>query len=594
MTKSSSDTPQQLLIQLWLHISDKRRRQFILLLVLIVVTSFAEVFSIGAIIPFLGALTAPEKVFANPYLQPVLLQLGITSPSAILFPLTLMFCLAALLTAALRLLLLWVNTRLSHATGTDLSSEIYERTLYQSYEVHVSRNSSGLINTIVNQTDMVTHLMSMVLLLCGSAVLLVAIMGTLLMIDPLVAVISFGGFGTIYGGIVYATRKRLSYNGLLVATKSRQVVKSLQEGLGGIRDVLLDGSQQAYCKAYREADIPLRQAKASTLFIGQSPRTLIEGLGMALIAAMAYSLAHQADGLVGAIPTLGALVLGAQRLLPLLQQTYQGWSSIQAGLPSLREVLELLNQPLPNKHEGPANPMSFVNSLTLLDITFRYEQERTAVLDRVSLEIKKGARVGFIGETGSGKSTLTDILMGLLTPQSGVFSVDGVALSQNNRRSWQMRIAHVPQSIFLADTSIEENIAFGLSVSEIDINRVRWAAAQACIAEVIEALPQQYKTPVGERGVRLSGGQRQRIGIARALYKNADVIVFDEATSALDNDTEREVMRAIEGLNPNLTILIVAHRLSTLKNCTQIVELKGGQIIRRGPYSEIVQNTDSL
>jgi ATP-binding cassette subfamily B protein len=593
MTTPGPDTATDLLCRLWRHIGDRRKRQFGVLLLLIVAASFAEIFSIGAVIPFLGALTAPEQVFVHSAAQPLIRELGIEAPQGLLLPLTVLFCLAALLSGLLRVLLLWFNTRLSHATGADLSIDIYRRTLYQPYSVHVARNSSEVINGIINKTDAVTHLMNMVLLLCGSAVMLVAILATLLAIDPLVALISFGGFGAIYVGIIRVTRKRLAANGELVASKSNQVVKSLQEGLGGIRDVLLDGSQATYCRAYRDADIPLRQAKASTQFISQSPRTLIEGLGMILIAVMAYILAGQPEGIVGAIPVLGALVLGAQRMLPILQQSYHAWSSIRGGLASLHDVLALLAQPLPQGGDRPAETMSFRHQIELSALSFRYAPDLPYVLNDISLTIPKGARVGFIGATGSGKSTLIDILMGLLVPENGCFAVDGQVLDAGNRRSWQMHIAHVPQTIFLADTSIEENIAFGQAVSEIDRSRVRWAAQQACVAEVIEALPRQYETPVGERGVRLSGGQRQRIGIARALYKRADVIVFDEATSALDNETEREVMRAIEGLSPDLTILVIAHRLSTLKNCTRIVELGNGRILRQGSYSDIIEKTAS-
>ena len=315
----------------------------------------------------------------------------------------------------------------------------------------------------------------------------------------------------------------------------------------------------------------------------------MEALGMILIATLAYSLAQQADGISKAIPILGALALGAQRLLPVLQQAYGSWTQINSGQASLKDTLELLDQPLPDYvNQSVVQSLPFNDNISLKKLGFRYGEETPYVLKQISFTITKGSRVGFIGTTGSGKSTLLDIVMGLLQPNSGVLEIDGQPITPANQRAWQLHIAHVPQAIFLADSTIEENIAFGVPKDQIDCDRVRQAAQQAQIAESIESWPYKYQTFVGERGIRLSGGQRQRIGIARALYKQADVIIFDEATSALDNETELAVMQAIEGLSQDLTLLIIAHRLTTLKNCTRIVELGDGGIKRTGSYQDIV------
>jgi ATP-binding cassette subfamily B protein len=316
----------------------------------------------------------------------------------------------------------------------------------------------------------------------------------------------------------------------------------------------------------------------------------MEAMGMILIAALAYSLAQQADGIAKAIPILGGMALGAQRLLPVLQQVYGSWTQINGGQASLQDTLELLDQPLPDYADQPAaQPLPFKNVITLKQLAFRYSLQTPYVLKQINLTIAKGSRVGFIGTTGSGKSTLLDIVMGLLQPTEGTLEIDGESVTPANQRAWQAHIAHVPQAIFLADSSIEENIAFGVPIDQIDSQRVRQAAQQAQIAESIESWPKQYQTFVGERGIRLSGGQRQRIGIARALYKQADVIIFDEATSALDTQTEQAVMQALDGLSKDLTLLIIAHRLTSLKNCNQIVELGAGGIRRIGSYEDIVK-----
>jgi len=580
----------QLLQRLWPYINRRRRLQFTAILFLMVLASFAEILSIGAVVPFLGVLTAPERVFAHPLAQPLIHGFGLTGPQQLLVILTGIFVLAAIFSGATRLTLLWAQIRFSHAVGADLSMSIYYRTLHQPYAVHISRNSSEIIAGISQKADGVAHWIVMPLLtLLSASLLLFAILAVLVQIDAFVALFAFAGFGSIYGAVIFLTKKRLTRDSQRISVEQGQVIKALQEGLGGIRDVLIDGTQLSCCEIYRNADMPLRRAQANIQIIGSSPRFGIEALGMALIAALALSMTSRPEGVGAVIPVLGALALGAQRLLPVLQQAYSNWSSMRGGEVLLRDALELLEQPLPEHVDAPVPTLLvFRKSIALRSVSFRYGPASPWVLRDLSLEIPKGSRIGFIGTTGSGKSTLLDIVMGLLPASKGELTVDGQAVTPRNCRAWQMHIAHVPQAIFLTDASIEENIAFGVKKSEIDFARVKEAAGKAQIADTIESWPLQYKTNVGERGVRLSGGQRQRIGIARALYKQADVIVFDEATSALDSDTEREVMQAIENLGEALTILMVAHRLSTLKNCSQIVELSDGEVKRVCTYSDML------
>lgn len=580
-----------LLRRLWFHIAPRRRKQFGLLLILMVLASFAEIVSIGAVLPFLGMLTAPDRVFNHPLAQPLIKWLQLTHPEQLMLPLTIAFGVAVLAAGAMRLLLLWASSRLSFATGADLSIHIYRRTLYQPYAVHVSRNSSEVIEGIIVKVETVIfNAVNPVVTMTASAIMLIVIVIALLLVDPVIALAAFGGFGLIYAVIIRLTRRRLEANSERIAQESTQLIKSLQESLGGIRDVLIDGSQDTFCQIYQAANLSLLRAQGNNQFITFSPRYAMEALGMILIATLAFALARQSGGIAKAIPILGALALGAQRLLPMLQQLYQGWSSIKGSQQSLQDTLELLDQPLPHYADQPAvMPMPFKQAIRFNQVSFRYAPHAPWVLRNLSLNIAKGSRVGFIGITGSGKSTLLDIVMGLLQPTEGTLQVDDQAITAENQRAWQAHIAHVPQAIFLADSSIEENIAFGVPKEQIDLARVCQAARQAQIADSIEGWQKQYQTVVGERGVRLSGGQRQRIGIARALYKQADVIIFDEATNALDNQTEKTVMQAIEGLGDDLTILIIAHRFTTLKNCAQVVELVDGGIKKIGTYSELVK-----
>ena len=576
--------------RLWRHINRRRRLQFALLLVLICLGSFAEIISIGAVLPFLTILTSPSRVFDLPAAQPLISYFNIKSPDQLLAPLSIIFGVAVILTGFMRMVLLWASTRLSFAAGADLSNGIYRRTLYQPYSTHIARNSSEIINGISNKADGVIYSIIMpILTLLNSVVVLVFILTALLFVDPRVAIAAFGGFGIIYVLIIQTTRKRLLENSKTISRESNHVFKSLQEGLGGIRDVLIDGSQEVFCQVYRSADERLRMAQGNNLFISHSPRYGMEALGIVLIICLAYVMSKSADGADAAIPILGALALGAQRLLPALQQAYGAWSNIKGGQVSLEDTLDLLDQPLPAYSDQVAvSPLKFENSIVMHGISFRYTENTPWVIQEIDLEVKKGSRIGFIGETGSGKSTLLDIAMGLLLPKKGQLLVDGVLITEVNARNWQPHIAHVPQAIYLADSSIAENIAFGLRKEDIDYHRVIEAARQAQISDIIEKLPNKYQALVGERGVRLSGGQRQRIGIARALYKKANVIIFDEATSALDGGTEEAVMQAIEGLSKDLTIFIIAHRLTTLKKCDRIIELKNSKISNVSTYTSLV------
>ena len=576
--------------RLWRHINKRRRRQFCLLFLLIALSSLAEIVSIGSALPFLGALTMPEKVFHATAAQPLINAIGLSSPKQILFPLTIFFCLAALLAGAVRLLLLWASTRLSFAAGSDLSIGIYQRTLYQAYSVHVSRNSSEVISGIsVKANGVIYSTLMPALTLLSSGVMLISILSALLYLDAGIAIFSFIGFGLIYTLITWLTRAQKIKNSQHIARETTQVIKSLQEGLGGIRDVLIDGSQEVYCQVYRKADLQLRQAQGNNQFLAQSPRYGMEALGMVLIASLAYALTQKSDGVAKIIPVLGVLALGAQRLLPVMQQAYASWSSIQGGRASLQDTLDLLDQPLPDHIDNICfKSLRFEKQISLNKLSFRYSKTTPWVLKELDLKIAKGSRIGFIGITGSGKSTLLDVIMGLLPPSNGQLEVDGEHITLKNQRAWHSHIAHVPQAIFLSDGTIEENIAFGVPKDLIDHQRMVQSARQAQIAQSIEGWPNGYQTMVGERGIRLSGGQRQRIGIARALYKQADVIILDEATSALDNETEESVMDAIDNLSADLTILIIAHRITTLRNCSQIIKLNDGRLESICSYSDLL------
>ena len=419
---------------LWGHLSLKRKKQLTLLLVLMFISSLAEVISIGSILPFLGALTNPDLVFQYDALQSLIKFINIDNSSQLLLPLTIFFILAVLVSGLIRLLLLYFLTRISFAIGADLSIKSYRNTLYQDYMVHVSRNSSSVIDGVIGKTDTVIgSVLTPILILISSFVFMVGITVVLFFIDAIVASTAFLFFGALYWIVISFTRRQLKENSECIAKQSVLKVKSLQEGLGGIRDVLLDSAQEFYCKLYRDADLPLRKALGNNLFIASSPRYAMEAIGMSFIAILAYMLVQTTESV---IPVLGAIALGTQRLLPVLQQSYSSYSSIKGAQSSFYDVVHLLDQKIHNNtpRKLSSTPLKFETCIELRNVSFRYTKKTPWVLKNINLTINKGDCVGFVGSTGNGKSTLIDIIMGLLVPTEGEIVIDGKTIISSGRR----------------------------------------------------------------------------------------------------------------------------------------------------------------
>lgn len=545
-----------------------------------VIGAMAELLSLGALVSFLSMISEPGRIERFHILGRFFELIGADTPQSVLYVSTAIFALAVLVAAGLRLLLLRRTYSFIFGISYEIAVRLYVDTLNRPYIYHTQRNSSEVLAAI-NKAQVVTGEIFLPLMQAFVAIVIASfIVAGLVWLDPLLALISGTVFALIYLLTSSLSRVQLQRNGKIAAKMQVIRVQAIQEGLGGIRDILLDRSQPVFIEVYEHAEAQLRDSRAALGFAAQAPRFVVESLGMIVVAVAACVLASGAGGFADAVPLLGALALGAQRLLPLFQQIYSAWAMTTGNRQTMNDLLDLLRSrtlPAPSGREA----ISFERALELDHVGYRYDGTEREALADICIKIPHGARIGIAGRTGSGKSTLMDIIIGLLEPTEGEIRVDGMALTSANRDAWQRNIAHVPQSIFLSDASIAENIAFGVRKAEIDRERLVRAAEQAELVDVIAGLPDGYDTRVGERGIQLSGGQRQRIGIARALYKQASVLVFDEATSALDNETEAAVMRAINRLDRKLTLLVIAHRLTTLEGCDEVIRLEGGRIVRQ-------------
>ena len=587
----NSNNTFRLLYEIWKKLTKKRKRELFFLINLMLISGFAELFSLAAVLPFLSVITDAETVWKYQIVREISNIVGIYESDLLIIPLTFIFIAASVIAAGLRLLNIWLNFKFAALIGSDLSSQSYKLTLYQPYEIHIKRNSSNVITALSRQIDYTVYVIGFALQLIASCFVVIGLLIGLILVNWIVAF----GAGLVIGGIylfvIQKTKKRLLNNGRFIANSMQIQLKHLQEGLGGIRDIILDNSQKTFLKIYNSNDFERRIIEANTTYLRQFPKLILESISIVFIAILGLILISTLPDKTEVITILGTLALGAQRLLPAAQQIYANWVSIKSNAASVKDVINMLNQPI-ERISNTDDFLTFNKEVELNNVSYSYGKKN--VLNHISFKIKKGAILGIVGETGSGKSTLADLLMGLIQPNSGFISVDGIQIYNKENKSklqkWRNKIAHIPQNIFLADASVSENIAFGIETKEINFDRVVKAAKISRIHDFIQNELGGYDKFVGEKGINLSGGQLQRIGIARALYKKSNFLVMDEATSAMDENTERKIIESIYKLKNRPTIIMIAHRLSTLKNCDQIIHIHSGEIIDIGKPKEILGN----
>ena len=578
--------------RLWYLLKRKWKIRSVSLIFLMLISGFSEVITLGSIVPFLAVIVDSTSVLNYPYVGDYLQYLGITEEKDLFIFFSLIFIAAIFLSAILRLFITRLNLYWCYELISDFSINAFERTIYQPFLYHSSRNSSELVGAItVKISTLQTGIILPVISSIQVLILILSIITALFFILPISNIIALGFFSLLYALIAFLFKKSYSQNSEIIATQQVKIIKVLQESLAGIRDIILGNYYDEYIKQYSLARRPLDKTAGKNAYMIIAPKFIIESLGMALIVFLIlYNYSISGDTSIF-LPSMGALALGAQRILPYLQQLYAAYSTILSSRQSVEDSLDILEQSMEAKYliqeNDGRNELIFNKSIELHDVSFKYSTENNFSLNNLNLRIKKGSLVGIIGSTGSGKSTLMDLLMGLIPSTTGVMKIDGKAIGLPDLLSWQRKICTVPQNIILADTSIKNNISLGQVDGSISTNKLQEAAQKSQLLEYVKSLPEGLDTEVGERGSRISGGQRQRIGIARALYKGGEVLFLDEATNALDMKTEDKILNDIKNLENNLTIIIVAHNINTVKDCDKIVVMDKGSIVEDGTFDEI-------
>lgn len=567
--------------KLWYLLTTGQRHAAIALFGLMLIGMVLETLGIGLVIPALALMTQDDLAAKYPVLAPWLNGLGNPGHERlVIYGMLALVGVYAIKTLFLAFLA-WRQARFVYGLQADLSQRLFTGYLRQPYTFHLQRNSAQLIRNTIGQVGEITSVIQQGLMLATEILVLLGISALLLTVEPLGALLVVSTLGLAGWGFNRFTRSRILRWGEARQHHEGLRIQHLQQGLGGAKDVKLLGRESDFLALYRQHNVGSAQIGQRQSTLQALPRLWLELLAVTGLAALVLSMIGQGKPIESLLPTLGLFAAAAFRLMPSVNRILGAVQNVRFSLPvidTLHSEFCLLEDNLPMMR---GQPLPFESKLVLDRVNFCYPAAETQALHDISITIPRGASVGFIGGSGAGKSTLVDIILGLLTPLSGSIKVDGVDI-QANLRGWQDQIGYVSQSIYLTDDTLRRNIAFGLPDEQINEQDVWQAIRAAQLEQFVNGLPQGVDTMVGERGIRLSGGQRQRIGIARALYHDPPVLVLDEATSSLDTATERGVMEAVRALQGNKTILIVAHRLSTVEHCDRLFRLEKGGVVAEG------------
>jgi ATP-binding cassette subfamily B protein len=583
----------KLLILFYKLLNYKEKWRFVFLIFGMIIVSILEVLSIGSVVPFISILFNPELLEKSSFFNFIYLKTFHLDKNNIDLNITLFFIVAIILSASSKIILLRSQLKTGSYYAVKFAQNIFKRHLNLSYFEYTQLNSSYLQSNLHKVGEVGTWFITPFLTILSSTFILLFVISFLIfLISSWNVIFILVLFITFHLIINYFYKNKLKiYSGLLDSEYTR-MIKISQETNGAFRDIKLSNVKDDFINCYTSSLLLYRKSWLSVNILNQSPKFFIEAMAIILLTTSSLYYKIKGGDIEAGMIIIGALVLATQRMLPILQNIFISLTTIKTYYSSISSIFEILNnyQYKKNSNHYSDSYLSFNSSIVIENLSFRYSIKTENVLSNINLVINKGDRVGIVGSSGSGKSTLVDIIMGLLNPVEGKIYIDNQLLNKENLSSWQKYISNVPQNIFLKDSTILENIAFGIPKDQININNVYLAAKKSMLHDFIDTLPLKYETIVGEYGIRLSGGQRQRIGIARAFYRDAKVIVFDEATSSLDNQTELDIVNSINKVDFELTIIVIAHRITTLANCNKIYDLSNKNLKYYSSYNEFIKD----
>ena len=574
----------KLIIGLYLRLNKTRKFHFKIIFLFAIFTSLFEVASLLSLYPFLTVLLGTANIEDLTYLHFLQEKFSINSEDYLLL-LTIIFLFFLIISSVFRLILLWANIKLANAISKDFSVNLFKSKIYQKYLDFINSSTNEAISSITIKTNSVNRALLAVNTLGTSFFLLTSILFTVIVINPIVSLFSFFVIFLIYLILLLFFNRLLAKNSYIISNEETKIIKILQESFGVIRDMILRGNQSNYVKVFFSSINVKYNAEAKNNFVSQSPRFFIETAGIILIIIICSFVTIKTGNTTSILPTIGVLVLAAQKIIPLMQVVYTNINILISNTGQLKDLNELLESNVEYSNSFDEEKLDFKNKIEFKNVSFSYLKNKNKILDQINFTIKKGEKIGIVGKTGEGKSTMLDILMGLLVPDDGKLIVDDKIITKNNLKSWQKLISHVPQDLFLIDGTIYENITFS-SYNNGDDKFIKKILSLAQLKDFVENLPMGIDTIVGERGVKLSGGQKQRVAIARALFNNSKILVFDEATSALDDGTEQLIGISLDKLDKEFTTIMVAHRLTSIRNCDRIFELNNNQLKIFKSYDE--------
>ena len=575
-----------------------QRRRFYFLQILVVIMSFTEIIGVVSIVPFMGLVGDMSQLKQDTFIAQIFQISGITSESQFVFLLGVGVLIALFISAGISIFTLWKMSMFANEIGSEIADRLYTHYLKQSWLFHVSGSSAQLTKKIATETLRVTNYLLTPLMLMNARIVFIALMIiSLFFFDPIVAIVGFAFFGFAYFILYRLIRNRLEENGRNISEVNEQRFRLMNEGFGGIKDILLLGRDYDFIKRFNKTGITLAYSQGTNVGLSLVPRYFIELLAFGSMIALLLYLIKSYDGDLGAIlPIISVYALASAKLLPAFQMVYASISNIKGNIAALESIqqdiidsMQIKSAHFKNKEKKYILPKKHIS---LENISFTYPEKNELALNKVNISVPVNGIVGIVGPSGSGKSTLIDILLGLIEPDQGNLKIDNTIINDQNLRQWQNTIGFVAQSIFLSEGTIAENIAFGIPRDEINLDQVNQAIKLSHLSELLQGLEKGVHTKVGERGIQLSGGQRQRIGIARALYHEAEVIVFDEATSSLDGITEKMIMEAINEFSGKKTIIMIAHRLKTVQKCDQLFFIDKGKVVDKGTYQELIKSNE--